>query len=127
MPDKNRHPKPEKKVTENVSSAEHGKAVITDIESLIEPPSKPVRNTVNTAKIENAVRSANIPMILMIFIMVVFGLVILYSVSGPDAYGQFQNSAYFLNRQLAFTIGGLVFMLIAAFIPINFYKQNGSA
>ena len=124
MPEKNGQPKPRKKVTENVSSAEHEKAVITDIDSLIEPPVKPEKDVISAAKIENAVRSANIPMILMIFIMVVFGLVILYSVSGPDAYGQFQNSAYFLTRQLGFTIGGLVLMLIAAFIPVNFYKQK---
>ena len=56
---------------------------ITDIDSLIEPPSK--SEGLNAARIEEAVKTTNIPMILMVFVLIVFGLVILYSVSGPDA------------------------------------------
>ena len=63
-------------------------------------------------------------MILMIFVMIVFGLVILYSVSAPDAYGQFQDSSWFLTRQIRFTIAGLVVMFIVAFIPIDFFRQK---
>jgi cell division protein FtsW len=63
-------------------------------------------------------------MILMIFVLLVFGLIILYSVSCPDAYGQFQDSTWFLNRQIRFTIAGLVVMFIVAFIPIDFFRQK---
>ena len=105
-------------------SAEAKRAVVTDIDSLIEPPSKKDNEGVTAASLERAVKAANIPMILMIFIMLVFGLIILYSVSGPDAYGQFQDSSWFLTRQIRFTIGGLVMMFIVAFIPIDFFRQK---
>ena len=124
MPDKTRHIIPDMKVNKDSESPEKKKAVVTDIDSLIEPP-KPAQNPAfNAAAIEKAVRTADIPMILMIFIMIVFGLVILYSVSGPDAYGQFQDSSWFLTRQIRFTLVGLVMMFIVAFIPIDFFKQK---
>ena len=123
MPGQNRQPKPHKQVNEKPHAPAENKAVITDtdIEKLIEPPSKPV---INAASIEKAVKSADIPMILMIFVLVVFGLVVLYSVSGPDAYGQFQDSAWFLTRQIRFTVVGLIAMLVVAFIPIDFFSQK---
>ena len=124
MPDKSRHIIPDMKVNKKSDSPEEKKAVVTDIESLIEPP-KPAQNpALNAAAIEKAVRSADIPMILMIFVILVFGLIILYSVSGPDAYGQFQDSSWFLVRQIRFTLVGIVLMLIVSFIPIDFFKQK---
>ena len=110
--------------TEKIHAPEPKRAPVTDIDSLIEPPSKNVMDGINAASIEKAVKSANIPMILMIFVLLVFGLIILYSVSGPDAYGQFQDSTWFLNRQIRFTIAGLVVMFIVAFIPIDFFRQK---
>ncbi|MDO4421154.1 MAG: FtsW/RodA/SpoVE family cell cycle protein [Eubacteriales bacterium] len=110
--------------TEKIHDPEPKRATVTDIDSLIEPPSKNVMDGINAASIEKAVKSANIPMILMIFVLLVFGLIILYSVSGPDAYGQFQDSTWFLNRQIRFTIAGLVVMFIVAFIPIDFFRQK---
>lgn len=95
-----------------------------NIDSLIEPPPKQEREGINAATIEQAVRTSNIPMILMIFVMIVFGLVILYSVSGPDAYGQFQNSSWFLARQIRFTVVGIVAMFVISFIPIDFFNQK---
>ena len=92
------------------------------IYKLIEPPVK--REGISAEKIEKAVRTADIPMILMIFVMIVFGLIVLYSVSGPDAYGQFQDSSWFLARQIRFTVAGIVMMLIVAFIPIEFFAQK---
>ena len=96
-----------------------------DIEKLIDPgrPMPEVRPD-GTKAMPARKYQTNIPMIIMLAIMVVFGFVILYSVSGPDAYGQFQDSAYFLKRQLAFTVAGIAGCLIVAFIPINFFKQK---
>ena len=120
MPDKTRHIIPDKKVNAKTDSPEQKKTVVTDIDSLIEPP-KPARDlNINAAAIEKAVRSADIPMILMIFVMIVFGLVILYSVSAPDAYGQFQDSSWFLTRQIRFTLVGLVLMFIVSFVFYNY-------
>ena len=110
--------------TEKIHAPEPKRAPVTDIDSLIEPPSKGIMDGINAASIEKAVKTSNIPMILMIFVMLVFGLIILYSVSGPDAYGQFQDSTWFLNRQIRFTIAGLVVMFIVAFIPIDFFRQK---
>ncbi|MBO4243101.1 MAG: FtsW/RodA/SpoVE family cell cycle protein [Clostridiales bacterium] len=74
---------------------------------------------------EIRVRRSNIPMILMMFIIVVFGLVILYSVSGPAGYAMpnERSSMYYLSRQIVFTIVGIVLCLIISFFPINFFKS----
>ena len=55
---------------------------ITDIESLIEPPPKPEKEGINAATIEQAVKSSNIPMILMIFALIVFGFNMLLRFTG---------------------------------------------
>ena len=116
---------PDMDVIPKKESHKDDRAVVTDIDSLIEPPAKPERdNTITAEKLEKAVRSADIPMILMIFALIVFGLIVLYSVSGPDAYGQFQDSSWFLTRQIRFTVVGLIMMLIVAFIPIEFFAQK---
>ncbi len=101
-----------------------GKATQEEVASRAANTIKNVREGISTAKIENAVRTTNIPMIIMIFVIVVFGLIILYSVSGPDAYGLYQNSSYFLTRQVAFTIAGFIAMFIISFIPIDFFRQT---
>ena len=124
MPDKAKHIIPDMRVNKKTDSPEEKKAVVTDIESLIEPPKPAQTPALNAAAIEKAVRSADIPMILMIFVIIVFGLIVLYSVSGPDAYGQFQDSSWFLVRQIRFTVVGIVIMLIVSFIPIDFFKQK---
>ena len=113
---------PDMKLNEKPHSTDAGDHVITDIDSLIEPPAK--HEGINARTISKAVRSANIPMILMIFVMIVFGLIVLYSVSGPDAYGQFQDSSWFLARQIRFTVAGIVMMFIIAFIPVDFFAQK---
>ena len=68
---------------------------ITDIDQLLEPGSSAIPER---AKIHTDLnpQNVNIPMLLMVFGMIVFGLVVLYSVSGPDAYGQFKDSSWFL-------------------------------
>ena len=128
MAQKNRHSiipdMPGAKVKEKEQAPSVERAVITDIDSLIEPPSGNEKEGLNAEAIEKAVKAANIPMILMIFAILVFGLVILYSVSGPDAYGQFQDSSWFLARQIRFTVVGIVAMFIIAFIPIDFFRQK---
>ena len=128
MPEKNRHSIipdiPVTKVSEKTHSPVSDRTVNPEIESLIDPPQKEERDVIDTAAIGRAVKASNIPMILMIFVMIVFGLIILYSVSGPDAYGQFQDSSWFLSRQIRFTVAGLVAMFIVAFIPIDFFRQR---
>ena len=118
MPDKAKHIIPDMKVNKKTDSPEEKKAVVTDIESLIEPPKPAQTPALNAAAIEKAVRSADIPMILMIFVILVFGLIILYSVSGPDAYGQFQDSSWFLVRHLFLNQIVILFSLLLFLILI---------
>ena len=72
------------------------------------------------------VRRANIPMILMMFAIVVFGLVILYSVSGPAGYamnGDDKSSLYYLKKQIIYTVVGIVLCLVISFLPIELFKH----
>ncbi len=68
---------------------------------------------------------SNIPLILMMFIMIVFGLVILYSVSGPAGYATAEKSTvFYLKKQLAYTVVGIVIAIVLNFMPIWFFKKK---
>ena len=72
------------------------------------------------------VKRSNIPLILMMFAIVVFGLVILYSVSGPAGYARPEgekSSLFYLRKQLGYTVFGLVLALIISFLPIKLFKH----
>ena len=78
-----------------------------------------------------APRRTNVPMILMIFAVVMFGLIILYSVSGPAGYAkpaEERSSMFYVGRQIVFTVFGLILMLIINFFPVNgevtYYKYH---
>lgn len=96
---------------------------ITDIDQLLEPGSSAIPER---AKIHTDLnpQNVNIPMLLMVFGMIVFGLVVLYSVSGPDAYGLYHDSAHFLKRQLIQTLIGLAAMTAIMFIPIKVFQMR---
>lgn len=96
---------------------------ITDIDQLLEPG---VSAIPERAKIHTDLnpQNVNIPMLLMVFGMLVFGLVVLYSVSGPDAYGLYHDSAHFLKRQLVQTLIGLAAMIAIMFIPIKVFQMR---
>ncbi|MBO4681166.1 MAG: FtsW/RodA/SpoVE family cell cycle protein [Clostridiales bacterium] len=108
-----------------MAQVKHNNSDIGDIEKLIDPA------TGEAAIPESAVihtdynlKALNIPMLLMLIVMIVFGLVILYSVSGPDAYGLFHDSAYFLKRQIIQTLLGLAACIAIAFWPIGFFAKK---
>lgn len=125
MPEKNRHKVvPDGKMNDAVRSSESKSASKLDIDRLIDVEPKAQSEGFQMSKIEEAVKSTNIPMILMIIGMLVFGLIVLYSVSAPDAYGQFNDSGWFFVRQLRYTIVGLIMMLIIAFMPISFFERK---
>ena len=69
-------------------------------------------------------RQSNIPLILMMFAIVMFGLVILYSVSGPAGYAKASHdSAFYLKKQIVFTVIGIATALVISFLPVNFFKH----
>lgn len=81
-----------------------------------------------TMKRHKPVTRSNIPMILMMFALVVFGLVILYSVSGPAGYaksGEDKSTLYYMKSQILYTVLGIAACLFISFkIPISFFKRK---
>ena len=100
-----------------------------DISRLIEPENGRGHDAAGSGNSPSApavpVKRTNIPMVIMIFVMLVFGFIVLYSVSGPDAYGKYQDSAYFLRKQVVFTLIGLAGCFAASFFPIKIFKLKG--
>ena len=108
-----------------MAQVKHNNSNIADIEKLIDPASG--ESVIPESAVihgEDNLKALNIPMLLMVIVMLVFGLVVLYSVSGPDAYGLFHDSAHFLKRQLIQTLIGLVACIAIAYWPIRFFEQK---
>lgn len=63
------------------------------------------------------------PMLLVIFILICFGLITLASASSYAALSTYEDSNYFLFRQLAFALVGVFFMFIISRIDYNKYKK----
>lgn len=62
--------------------------------------------------------------LILIFVLIVFGLIILTSASSPMGFERFDDSYYYLKHQL--TVGilpGLILMAIASYIPYKLYKE----
>jgi len=94
-----------------------------DIEQLIDPSSRTSSESF-AVRFKKARKRYNIPLLLMMTVIVVFGLIVLYSVSGPDAYGLYEDSAWFLKKQIAFTVAGYVLCLIISFFPVKFFESK---
>ena len=62
-------------------------------------------------------------LVLTVAFLIVFGLVMLYSVSAYDGNVTYQDSAYYFKKQLESTLVGLVIMLIVAFVPYHLYEK----
>jgi cell division protein FtsW len=63
------------------------------------------------------------PMLLVIFILICFGLITLASASSYAALSTFEDSNYFLFRQLAFAVVGVLAMIFISRIDYNAYKK----
>ncbi|MBQ8985989.1 MAG: cell division protein FtsW [Lachnospiraceae bacterium] len=62
-------------------------------------------------------------LLFIVLFLLSFGLVMLYSTSSYEAALEYGHSAYYLNRQLIFSICGLLLMTGASFIPYTFWKK----
>lgn len=58
----------------------------------------------------------DVPFLLILAVILVFGLIMLFSASGPKALSDHGDRYYFIKRQLIFLIGGLVIMYFASHI-----------
>ncbi len=63
-------------------------------------------------------------MFLIVTILLAFGLVMLFSASYASAKNSFGDSFYYINRQLAFAIGGFAAMIFVSFIDYRLYCQK---
>ena len=62
-------------------------------------------------------------LLFIVLFLLAFGLVMLYSTSSYDAYIDFQDSAYYLKKQIGATILGLIIMLVVSQIPYHFWER----
>ena len=64
------------------------------------------------------------PLLIVMFIFMIFGLIMVLSASSMASYMRYHNSIYFyLIRQAIFMAVGLVGFLFAVFLPTNFFKK----
>jgi len=71
-------------------------------------------------------RRPDYTLIIVSFILVIFGLVMLASASAPVAFSKFGDSFYYLKRQLLRGfLPGLIFFLILARIDYRIWKKAG--
>lgn len=62
-------------------------------------------------------------LLFVVLFLLAFGLVMLYSTSSYDAYIDFQDSAYYLKKQMGATVLGLIIMIIVSQIPYHFWER----
>ncbi|MCR4738778.1 MAG: putative lipid II flippase FtsW [Lachnospiraceae bacterium] len=62
-------------------------------------------------------------LLFVVFFLLCFGLVMLYSVSSYDANLNYGDSAFFLRRQLGSTVFGIIMMVIVIFIDYHFWEK----
>lgn len=68
----------------------------------------------------------DIPLILVVAFMLVFGLIMIFSASAILAYTQYGDTFYYFKRQIIWIIIGGVFALLAFKIPINSLKKSST-
>ena len=62
-------------------------------------------------------------LVLIVLFLLGFGLVMLYSTSSYEASMEMGDSAYYLKKQVASTVLGLIVMMVIANIPYHFWER----
>lgn len=75
-------------------------------------------------KLARPAKRTNIPLLLMLFVLVVFGLIVLYSVSAPAGYGKSKDSFFYVSKQIQYTVIGLVICIILNFVDVNWFNKK---
>lgn len=63
------------------------------------------------------------PLLITVFVLIAFGLIMVFSASYVYASGKYGDGMYYFKRQLIFAILGLPVMLIASKAPYYFYRK----
>lgn len=75
--------------------------------------------------VKKHVNRSNIPLFIMLMVIVCLGLVILYSVSSPIGYAEFQDSLYYVKKQIRFTLIGMAGILFLNFVdPVKLFGKK---
>lgn len=62
-------------------------------------------------------------LIVIVAFLIAFGLVMIYSTSSYDAYLSFNDSSYYLKKQIRATLLGIVLMIVVAMIPYHVWEK----
>ncbi|MCQ2512157.1 MAG: putative lipid II flippase FtsW [Lachnospiraceae bacterium] len=88
-------------------------------------PSQPNMKLIKVKKGKNIIKgSLDWPLVIVVCILLVFGLLMLYSASSYNAQLKFGTPAFYVKNQLKNTIIGLIAMFVVAFIPQNVVKKT---
>ncbi|MDO5015555.1 MAG: putative peptidoglycan glycosyltransferase FtsW [Eubacteriales bacterium] len=74
------------------------------------------------SELENYNR-VNLPMLLLVFAMLSYGLIMLFSASLSSAYAEWGDPMYYVKRQFFFTLIGLILVFVMLRIPIRFFNR----
>lgn len=72
---------------------------------------------------ENGRSGMDIPFLISVLLLLAFGLVMLYSVSYAVAYYRYNDSAYFIKRQVIFAVLGLTAMLLVSRLDYHILRK----
>lgn len=75
------------------------------------------------AKFKKKPRYVDYALIFIVFFMLAFGLVMLYSTSSYEAAMQLGDSMYYLKHQAVSMALGVGLMIVISFLPYHFYKR----
>lgn len=75
------------------------------------PAGKPRKKSLDTA------------LLLIIFAMLTFGAIMVFSASYPSALAKTGNSFHFIGKHAAFVLAGIAVMLIASFLDYHIYRR----
>lgn len=79
------------------------------------------KNKISTQKIKRG--GIDIPFLVLTLIILMIGLIMMFSAGHVQAQSKYHDSYYFIKRQGIFAILGLICMFIASRLPMSFYKK----
>lgn len=74
-------------------------------------------------KKKNKENGFDFPLIIFTFLLFLFGTAMVFSAGAPYAYARYNDSYYFIKRQLIWGTIGILTMIAASKIPISIYKK----
>ena len=72
---------------------------------------------------EKAEHYSDITLWIVLLFLIGFGLLMIYSASSYNAFNDYKNAAYYLQRQGIAAVLGLVAMVIVSYIPYHFWEK----